>query len=96
MNKQIALTRLKDVLNVDSINSTQADFLATHVPFRKIKVTNDLSGTPTSEYISEDNVFNQYFNNSNMYNEHQLIVVDGSSGSGKSHFIRWIEANFKY
>lgn len=92
MNKQIALTRLKDVLNVDSINSTQADFLATHVPFRKIKVTNDLSGTPTSEYISEDNVFNQYFNNSNMYNEHQLIVVDGSSGSGKSHFIRWIEA----
>ena len=50
MNKQIALTRLKDVLNVDSINSTQADFLATHVPFRKIKVTNDLSGTPTSEY----------------------------------------------
>ncbi len=92
MNKQIALTRLKDVLNVDSINSTQADFLATHVPFRKIKVTNDLSGTPTSEYISEDNVFNKYFNNSNMYNEHQLIVVDGSSGSGKSHFIRWIEA----
>lgn len=92
MNKQIALTRLKDVLNVDSINSTQADFLATHVPFRKIKVTNDLSGTPTSKYISEDNVFNKYFNNSNMYNEHQLIVVDGSSGSGKSHFIRWIEA----
>lgn len=92
MNKQIALTRLKDVLNVDSINSTQADFLATHVPFRKIKVTNDLSGTQISEYISEDNVFNKYFNNSNMYNEHQLIVVDGSSGSGKSHFIRWIEA----
>lgn len=92
MNKQIVLRRLKDVLNVDSINSTQADFLATHVPFRKIKVTNDLSGTPTSEYISEDNVFNKYFNNSNMYNEHQLIVVDGSSGSGKSHFIRWIEA----
>lgn len=92
MNKQIAVTRLKDVLNVDSINTTQADFLATHVPFRKIKVTNDLSGTPTSEYISEDNVFNKYFNNSNMYNEHQLIVVDGSSGSGKSHFIRWIEA----
>ena len=27
-----------------------------------------------------------------MLNEHQLIVVDGSSGSGKSHFIRWIEA----
>ena len=43
MNKQIALKRLKDVLNVDSINSTQADFLSTHVPFRKITVTNDMS-----------------------------------------------------
>lgn len=92
MNKQIALKRLKDVLNVDSINSTQADFLSTHVPFRKITVTNDLSGTPVSDYISEDEVFDKYFNNSEMLNEHQLIVVDGSSGSGKSHFIRWIEA----
>jgi hypothetical protein len=92
MNKQIALKRLKDVLNVDSINSTQADFLSTHVPFRKITVTNDLSGTPVSDYISEDEVFSKYFNNSDVYNEHQLIVVDGSSGSGKSHFIRWIEA----
>ena len=87
MNKQIALKRLKDVLNVDSINSTQADFLSTHVPFRKITVTNDLSGTPVSDYISEDEVFDKYFNNSEMLNEHQLIVVDGSSGSGKSHFI---------
>ena len=92
MNKQIVLKRLKDVLNVDSINSTQADFLSTHVPFRNIKVTNDLSGTPVSEYISEEEVFNRYFGNSEMYNEHQLIVVEGSSGSGKSHFIRWIEA----
>ena len=92
MNKQIALKRLKDVLNVDSINSTQADFLSTHVPFRRITVTNDLSGTPISDYISEDEVFSKYFNNSDIYNEHQLIVVDGSSGSGKSHFIRWIEA----
>nr|WP_294485123.1 hypothetical protein [uncultured Anaerosporobacter sp.] len=95
MNKQIAFKRLTDVLNVDSINSTQADFLSTHVPFRKITVTNDLSGTPIAEYISEDEVFNKYFNNSDKYDEHQLIVVDGSSGSGKSHFIRWIEAKLE-
>lgn len=95
MNKQIAFKRLTDVLNVDSINSTQADFLSTHVPFRKITVTNDLSGTPKSDYISEDEVFGKYFNNSDKYDEHQLIVVDGSSGSGKSHFIRWIEAKLE-
>lgn len=92
MNRQIASSRLKDVLNVDSINSTEADFLSTHVPFRKITVTNDLTGTTASEYISEEQIFSKYFNNSDLYNRHQLIVVDGSSGSGKSHFIRWISA----
>ena len=92
MNKQNVLTRLSDVLNVDSINSSQADFLSTHVPFRKITVTNDLSGTPTSEYISEDEIFNKYFADSSKNDQHELIVVDGSSGSGKSHFIRWIKA----
>lgn len=92
MNSQITKKRIKDVLNVDSIDSTQADFLATHVPFRKITVTNDLSGQPISEYISEEEIFSKYFANSDMYDRHQLIVVDGSSGSGKSHFIRWIHA----
>lgn len=92
MNKQNVLTRLRNVLNVDSINSTQADFLSTHVPFRKITVTNDLSGTSTSEYISEDEIFNKYFADSSKNDQHELIIVDGSSGSGKSHFIRWIEA----
>ena len=92
MNRQIAFTRFKDVLNVDSINSTQADFLSTHVPFKKIKVTNDLTGTPLSEYMSEEEIFFRYFNNLELYNKHQLVVVDGSSGSGKSHFIRWINA----
>lgn len=92
MNKEVVLTRLKDVLNVDSINTSQADFLSTHVAFRKITVTNDLSGTPISDHISEEEIFNNYFEDSSKYNQHQLIVVDGSSGSGKSHFIRWIEA----
>ncbi|MBQ3165685.1 MAG: hypothetical protein IJC02_14340 [Lachnospiraceae bacterium] len=92
MNQQIVSSRIEDVLNVDSINSKQGDFLATHVPFRKISVTNDLSGTSTTEHISEEEIFDRYFHNSEIYNNHQLIIVDGSSGSGKSHFIRWIKA----
>lgn len=92
MNKQIALKRLNEVLNVDSIDSSKADFLSTHVPFRRIMVTKDLAETPVSVHMPEDEVFSKYFNNSEKYNEHQLLVVDGSSGSGKSHFIRWIEA----
>ena len=92
MNRLIAGSRIKDVLNVDSMNITRANFLSTHVPFRRITVTSGMTGTPISEYISEEAVFSKYFNNSEMYDRHQLIVVDGSSGSGKSHFIRWIEA----
>lgn len=90
MNIEVARKRIKDVLNVDSINSSQSDFLSTHVPFRKISVTNDLVGTPVSAYISEEEIYAKYFSNSDIYNKHQLIVVEGSSGSGKSHFIRWI------
>ncbi len=92
MNKQNVLNRFSDVLNVDSINSSQADFLATHVPFRQITVKNDLSGTPILEHVSEDEIFSRFFEDSSKNEQHELIVVDGSNGSGKSHFIRWIEA----
>lgn len=95
MNKQVAFKRMTAVLNVDSIDSAQSDFLATHIPFRKIMVTKDVAENPITEYISEDEIFNQFFNNSANYDNHQLIIVDGSSGSGKSHFIRWIEAKIK-
>ena len=94
MNIDIANTRIKDVLNVDSINSSQSDFFSTHVPFRRISVLTDQSGSTKPEYISENEVFDKYFNNSNLYDKHQLIIVDGSSGSGKSHFIRWIKAKY--
>lgn len=36
MNTAIAKKRVGQVLRIDSIDSTDSDFLATHVPFRKI------------------------------------------------------------
>ena len=36
MNIGIAKSRMAEVLAVDSINSLQADFFATHVPFKKL------------------------------------------------------------
>lgn len=95
MNTQVASSRIKDVLDVDSMNYTQANFLATHVPFRKIRVVNDLSGAAVSESLSEEEIFNNYFCNTSLYDSHQFIIVDGSSGSGKSHFIRWIQAKLE-
>lgn len=89
MNISVAKRRMNEVLAVDSINSTQFDFLATHVPFRKIVLKTGKNGV--TENISEDEVFDKLFSPDGM-NRHQLIIVEGPSGAGKSHFIRWIHA----
>ena len=36
MNIQIAKNRIYQVINVDSINNEEYDFMATHIPFKKI------------------------------------------------------------
>lgn len=95
MDIQIAKQRIKDVLNVDSINSSKADFLITHVPFRQILVKNNFFDDVEAEKVSEEVFFSKHFLNQDIYNKHQLIVVEGSSGSGKSHFIRWINAKLE-
>lgn len=92
MNVSIAHKRLNEVLMVDSVNSTQFDFLATHVPFRTIKIKHGITTDRDNESISEEEIYSRYFESDDMYNKHQFIVVEGSSGSGKSHFIRWLYA----
>lgn len=92
MNTDIAKKRISQVLRIDSIDSTDSDFLATHVPFRKI-VVNAKSGDQFEEtYKSEEDIYRDIFNNELTRNEHQFIIVEGSSGAGKSHFIRWLYA----
>ena len=92
MIASIAQKRLREVLMIDSINTSQPDFLATHVPFRTIKVIRGLKNETGAETISEDSIYSRYFDAIEMRDKHQFIVVEGSSGSGKSHFIRWIHA----
>lgn len=91
MNISIAKKRISQVLAVDSINSSQADFLATHVPFRKITLESNVNSNSLKENLSEDDIYSKLFNQENNDN-HQFIIVEGSSGVGKSHFIRWINA----
>lgn len=93
MKLKYAKVRKNEVLMIDSINSSEADFLATHIPFRKITYKEGLSVEKNS--IPEKEVFFKIFQEPSSLNKHQLIVVDGSSGSGKSHFIRWVYAQLK-
>ena len=92
MNTAIAKRRISQVLRVDSIDSTDSDFLATHVPFRKIVVATKSGDQFEETYKSEEDIYRDIFNNDLTRNEHQFVIVEGSSGAGKSHFIRWLYA----
>lgn len=92
MNTAIAKKRINQVLKIDSIDSSDSDFLATHVPFRKIVVGTKSGNQFEETYKSEEDIYRDIFNNELTQNQHQFIIVEGSSGAGKSHFIRWLYA----
>lgn len=92
MNTAIAKKRISQVLRIDSIDSTDSDFLATHVPFRKIVVATKSGNQFDETYKSEEDIYRDIFNNELTRNDHQFVIVEGSSGAGKSHFIRWLYA----
>ena len=61
-------------------------------PFRKIVVGTKSGNQFEETYRSEEYIYRDIFNNELTKNEHQFVIVEGSSGAGKSHFIRWLYA----
>jgi hypothetical protein len=94
MDLNVAKGRIASVIKPDSITASQGDFLATHVPLKRLNLINKFEYKPSSDkYYTEEELFNQYI--LNLDNRHQFITVYGQSGTGKSHLIRWFEARFK-
>jgi hypothetical protein len=93
MNIATAKKRIGQVLRIDSIDSTDSDFLATHVPFRKIVVSTRSGNQFEEANRSEEDIYKEIFDNAANREQHQFVIVEGSSGAGKSHFIRWLYAN---
>lgn len=94
MNAKYAASRLAAVARVDSITSSQADFLATHVPMNRLIRPEHFDMNPASaRTYTEEEVYRDII--ANPKNAHQFIVVYGQSGTGKSHLIRWFEARFE-
>ncbi len=89
MNFVLAAERLNIVTQTNAIADSHWDFLATHVPFRKISVSHNLKNEAATQVIDEASVFNELFDPAAL-NRHQFAVVTGANGSGKSHFIRWV------
>lgn len=94
MNSEIAKQRLSEVVRIDTITSSFGDFMATHVPFKQIQVQKEFDGNMASgKTYSEEQVYKRIVLNPK--DQHQFVLVIGSSGAGKSHLIRWFDAKIE-
>lgn len=94
MNSEIAKERISYVARPDSITTSDADFLATHVAVKKLKVLDKFDIAPMGgKAFSEEDIFKQLIVNPE--DKHQFIAVYGQSGTGKSHLIRWFAARYE-
>lgn len=96
MNSSIAKQRLSEVIRIDTITSSQGDFLATHVPMKKLQLLKkyDYSTVSSSDKtFTEEEIYKNVVLNPK--NKHQFVLVIGSSGAGKSHLIRWFDAKLE-
>lgn len=86
------LERLADVIHTNATVPTQADFLATHTPFKNLRYV--MSGL-TSQSVRQ--IDEEIFLQQGIFDrrdDHQFIVIQGDNGSGKSHLIRWIKERY--
>lgn len=67
-------------------------FMATHVPFRELEFIEfgDTDSKPI--YLTEEQIYQKYI--VNKANKHQMIIVRGMNGTGKSHLICWLHNRF--
>jgi len=94
MNSSIAKQRLSEVIRVDTITSSYGDFLATHVQFKKIQLQKKYDpNTFNDRSYTEEQIYKSIVLNPK--NQHQVALVIGSSGAGKSHLIRWFDAKLE-
>lgn len=92
MDSKVAKRRIGDVIRVDTITSSQPDFMATHVELKNIHMAKSYKGK-AEQVLTEQEAFNQYVLDPD--NSHQLILVVGLSGTGKSHLIRWFSTKLQ-
>ncbi len=94
MNIEIAKQRYKDVFLPDVIDNSQGDFLAKHVPMKKLYFTEhaEISEQDKKHPLTEEGAYEVIFS---PHEEDQFVLVKGASGAGKSHLIRWFDSMLK-
>lgn len=67
-------------------------FMATHVPFRNLEFIEFGDTQANAIYLNENQIYDQYI--VNRANKHQMLIVRGTNGTGKSHLICWFHNRF--
>lgn len=93
MNKKFIRKRLAEVVRTDAKIASKHDFLATHVPFENLEYIASGRMEHDSFNIDEERFFKEKIINQRDY--HNFLIVKGSHGSGKSHFIRWLKEKYE-
>ena len=76
------------VIKKDSTSTDSDYFMATHVPFQSLEfIASGDTGLSPRRLTEEDIYHNCFAANSN---HHQMIMVRGTNGTGKSHLICWL------
>lgn len=88
----------RHAIKTDDMATEDAYFMSTHMPFSSLELFiggyYEPKNMPApSRLMSEDEVFDRLIYNPS--NEHRMIVVRGTSGSGKSHLIRYLKGKFE-
>lgn len=89
MDKHLMKKRINEVIKTDATVVELQDFMATHMPFKKLKYYKSGIEAIKGKELNEEDFFYEFIDNAK--DKHNFIVVQGDNGSGKSHFIRWIK-----
>lgn len=67
-------------------------FMATHVPFRDLEFIEFGDTQANAIHLNENQIYDEYI--VNRANKHQMLIVRGTNGTGKSHLICWLHNRF--
>ena len=76
------------IIKKDSTSTDSDYFMATHVPFQSLEFIASGDSSLSSKQLDEESLYRKIF--VDQLAHHQMIMVRGTNGTGKSHLICWM------
>lgn len=82
----------RSVIKKDGTATDIEYFMATHVPFHDLEFVEfgetESFAASSNSHLTEEDIYEKYI--VNKANKHQMLIVRGTNGTGKSHLICWL------